>query len=369
MFNKLVLENWKMKLVSLFIAIGVWTYVQELKMGTINISVPVKYINKPDSLYWKSEPPRFIKVVIRGREDELKFPTNNLKATVNLEKAIRGTNSYHINFDLAQIPDRINILSMPKNMSIELEMKITKSFWIRANIIGEVAEGFNKGRVTITPQKIRMEGPESAINSIQFIETDSINIDKAEDGIKKKASLVSPISSLKFLDSAIVDVNILVYQENKTNEKFIDNIRVEIVNLDPALKAILSDTNVKIHIQGDQKILKTISNETFQATINLEGTRFNPITKNILPFDTEAGIPIQIKNRLKNSNVQILEVAPDSLTVRFIVKPEFLKSIDEKNANSDEIIQEIPAEKKGFTGSTENISPPENSNEESDYVN
>lgn len=316
-------KNWKPKVISLFVGIAVFIYVQDLKMETMNISVPVTYESKPSKMLWSESPPRFIKITIRGKKEDLKFPTGNLSASVDLSGARKGAHRYPIYFDRAQIPEKVKVVSIAKHITIRFERTKTKDVIVKALFEGNVAKGYIHGRGSVTPQKIEIRGPASILNNIRQINTEKVNLKNAKANIKKVVNLIPPHKQVT-LGQKSVEIEIAIYQENTTNEKIIGKIPIEVLNLDPALEVFLSNKTVKIHVRGNHETLQNISTATFVASINLEGTKYNPKTKNILPFDTESGIPVEVKSRITNEQVDILDITPDNLTVRFRIKPEFI---------------------------------------------
>jgi len=344
---KHITKNWKPKVVSLFIGIAVFIYVQDLKMETMSISVPVVYEGRPSQMLMSEEPPRFIKVTIRGKKEDLKFPTGNLTANVNLAGAKKGRRRYAITFDRAQIPEKIKILSIPKYFLIEFEANSVKSVYVKLVFEGEVAKGYIHGRGSIKPQKIEIRGPTSILNNIRQIDTEPVNLTDAKTDIKKMVNLNSPHKQVT-LSRDNVEIEVAVYPENTTNEKIIEDIPIEVLNLDPALQVFLSDKTIKVHIRGNQAKLQDITAAAFVATINLEGTKYNPKTRNILPFDTESGIPIEIKSKITGEGVDILDITPDNLTVRFRIKPEFIAP-EEKPPEKTDSPEPLEEEDEGTT--------------------
>lgn len=320
----LIVHNWKLKLISAIIGTMVWGYVRELKMETMNINIPVVYQNTPASLTWKEEPPRFIKITVRGRQENLKFPTSNLESVVNLGSARKGNRSYKVSFDNRQIPEKIKIIAKPETISINFEAIIEKAVAIVAVIEGEPEAGYLKGKAKITPGKVTLKGPESRVNGIKDISTEVLNVQNRKTDLVGTAKLVVP-QGVSALETKTVEVVVAINPENQTGEKVFQNIPVKVINLDPALNVLLSDPEIEVRVRGSQSDLAGMSKATFQAFVNLEGTRFNPKTGSILPFVTEAGIPIVVKTSA-GADVDILSLTPEMLTVRFSVKPEFIQN-------------------------------------------
>jgi|GEM_PF-2466939 len=325
---QILMEDWKAKLVSLLLAGIFWMYVQELQFDTVNLTVPIEYVHQPSNLYWKSEPPRFIKIVVRGKKEETKFPTSNLKAVVDLGEAKIGYHSYSIVFDKKQIPDKVSVSSYNNSIKIDFDKGIQKTVWVKPAFQGEVPEGYKRGRVTINPARVTIEGPAQALNGIRSIQTKPVIVTDLKETFTFHTAISSE-NQVKMLNKDDIEVTVTVYKQDTANERFVENIKIEVLGKDPALAASLSTNAVKAYVRGDGDDLKKIDPGQFQAYINLEGTRFAPKTTSILPFDYEPEIHVNIKYLYKDRNIEILELSPATVSVRFSVKPEFLRRVDE----------------------------------------
>jgi len=336
-------EDWKAKFVSLLLAGIFWIYVQELQYDTVSLSVPIEYIHQPENLFWKSDPPRFVKIVVKGKKEDTKFPTSNLKAVVDLTEAKIGMHGYNIQFDRKQIPDKITLGNFDNVVKIDFDRGVRKEVWVKPLIQGEVPEGYKLGRIVINPNRIIVEGPARTLDDIRTINTRPIVISDLKETFTFHTQIASE-NQIKMLNAADIQVTITVYKQDTTNERLVDNIKIDMLGKDPALNVLLSSNTVKAYVRGDGEYLKKIDPSQFHAFINLDGTRFIAKTMNILPFDYEPDIIVNIKFLYKDKKVEILELIPATISVRFSVKPEFLKRAEEGAVKEGKPPGEIPAD-------------------------
>jgi len=330
---KIIVENWQAKLVSIILSFAVWIYVQQSKLQTVNISVPVIYTNKPDNLYYREDPSRYIKMTLQGREENIKFPTGSFKVYVDLRNAVKGKSFYNVIFDKMQLPEKVNLLEIPEKIEVNFDATYKKKLFVKALLVGEVADGYKRGRIQIVPDEVWAEGPESMLKGLNIISTLPINIEGVKENIIRTIQLDAP-AQVSLVEVQSVDLKMLVYQENLSNEKIIDSVPIQILNLDPALSVHLSTTTIRVHIQGDPKNLAAINSGSIQASIDLEGTRYNSRTNNILPFATESGIQVSTRFLQSTIKANIVEIIPETITVRFDVKPEFREERNKSNNNT-----------------------------------
>lgn len=326
---RFIFTKWKPKLISFVLALSLWGYHNTSLVSTVNVNVPVQYQNKPDHLHYKKTPPRFISVKVRGRKENLKFPTNNLKAVVNLIRAEEGVSDYRLKFDRRLLPESVEIASLPEKVSVSLQKMITAELPVAVNLTGELPEDFRRGRVSINPEKIRVRGPESEISELKRVRTGAISLNGVEKSFSRRIRIQKPTAGTEEINPRNVTVSVVVIAKNTTDLKVFEKVPVRVANLDPALKALLSDKTVEVQVQGEPAALRKLNVRNIQARVNTDGTRYNPKTGHILPYEMESGVPVRVR-LLKNSDeLEVVAVIPENLTIRFSPKKEFTE--EEKN--------------------------------------
>ena len=321
------IEDYIAKLICLAIGSGLWFYVEFARVAQTTLNIPVEYIKKPTNLYLKPGQARFVKIVVRGREEFLKFSTAGIKAEVNLANARNGEGSYPLAFDTRQLPERVELASRPEYMPVALEKGLSRVVPVRVVTTGNPDAQFRVLRAVATPQQIEIDGPEAAVASIQAIETEAVDIEGARTNLQRKANLRIPdqVATDK-LKNVVVRVELI--QKTYSEEQQFEQIPLKLQNLDAALNAALSDTSVTLLVQGESGAVKKLKASDFYAWVNVEDTRYNARTGNILPYANESGLQVKARILSGNKKVQIVAVTPDKVNVRFSVKPEYAKKTD-----------------------------------------
>lgn len=321
------IEDYLAKLICLAIGSGLWFYVEFARVSQTTLNVPVEYIKKPANLYLKAGQARFVKIVVRGRDEFLKFSTTGIKAEVNLANGQGGERSYPLLFDARQLPERVELASRPDAITVGLEKGMSKVIPVRVSTTGNPDAQFRLLRATATPQQIEIDGPEAAVAAIQAIETDAVDIEGARANIQRKVNLRIPdqVATDK-LKNVVVRVELI--QKTYSEEQQFEQIPLKVQNLDAALNAALSDNVVSVLVQGESGAVKKLKSSDFYAWVNAEDTRYNSRTGNILPYANESGMPVKARILSGNKKVQIVAITPYKVNVRFSVKPEYAKKTD-----------------------------------------
>lgn len=223
MKNKLT-KNWGLKLVSFLFAAMLWIIVTNINDPVVSLrvsDVPVtirggELITERGQIYEVLDNTDVIDTVTiyapRSIIDTL--DKSNVVAVANMEDltsldtiAIKlSTNKY--NDKLESIRGNIDVVKL------NIEDKQTRSFPIRANVVGEVREGYMLGDVSTEQNLIRISGPQSVISQI--------------------AKVQAEVNVSGFTNNINTDTDIRLYDENEqeiqaTNlERSITKVRVNI---------------------------------------------------------------------------------------------------------------------------------------------
>lgn len=320
----LIIDDYVAKLVCLAIGTGLWFYVEFARVSQTTLNVPIDYVKKPANLYLKSGQPRFTKIVVRGRDEFLKFPTAGIKAEVNLASARPGEAQYPVSFDIRQLPERLEVAQKSETITLSLEKGASRKVPVRIQVTGNPDAALRFQKATATPALVEIEGPEAVIAALAAVDTEPVDIEGATKPLTTKVNLRLPDQALTEKTKTI-SVRIDFVPKTFSEELSFDQVPLKIQNLDAALDGALSDTVVQVLVQGEASAIKKLKTADIYAYVNAEDTRYNARTGNILPYANESGV--QVKARILNGSkkVQIVSVTPDRINIRFSVKPDYIK--------------------------------------------
>ena len=323
------IKNWKIKITSILVAIVFWGYNEYFKFITNTISVPVTYKNRPKNLTWLKEPPRYIKLTFKGAEEDLKFPTSSLRVMADLSFASKGEAKIPMSFNRALLPERVELASMRKYLTIEFDEVGSKSVKVQLRIKGVPTKGYKRGRVAISPDEVTILGPISKLKKIRRIYTKELNI----NGISRPVTRYVKVkldSGLELDGKNRFEVKLFIYSEkNNNNEKKIKNIKILTKELNSSLNAKLSQKNVTVVLRGEPELLSKVQPLDISAFVSLVDTSFNPRTGNILPIDYELDAPVKVRLNRFSDQVEIISFIPETIRVDFSIKLEVMKKLRE----------------------------------------
>ncbi|HZI60750.1 MAG TPA: CdaR family protein [Pyrinomonadaceae bacterium] len=175
--RKIFLEDWGVKLLSLAIALVLWLVVTgQNEPVTAHVNVQLNYI-RPQTLEISNDPPRTVDVTLTGSRNKLDDLTAlDLVATVDISDQQPGERVLRL-ADKAKIslPQGVKVDGFqPSAIPIRLEQIIERQIAVEPKLEGKPAEGYQVYGVRPSKAAVTVRGPESRVNALQKLETESI---------------------------------------------------------------------------------------------------------------------------------------------------------------------------------------------------
>ena len=309
LIRRLLIHNFREKLISLLIAMGFWGYFRLAQISKIEISIPVSYTTAPENLMMLSEPPNFINAELTGKENELRFSSANLIARVDLGGAAPGRNRFMANFDSNQLPSGVKIKSINSEIFIDFDKIISKEVPISIKFSGQLPETYIQGTQRLSPSRVTLKGPQAKLDSINFIDLKMISLSSVKKDINKQMAFSENIDPDISLDPPKVKVFVPIFRLSQANVKVIKDIPIRVKNTPPDRVAVLNPLEISLTIRDNEKNLQKLGQRSFLATISI-----NESTSKEL-FEVDVAI-----SKRTASKAEIIKIEPKSVQVRLLKK-------------------------------------------------
>ena len=175
-----IFENWKVKVICLILAIGIYLFVQSISYQKKEYPVILK-VKNASNLVYTNDLPRYVKVFVYGdskQVDDIK--TNDLDVYIDLSELVEpGTFDVPLHLQLSENASKLENVEFSlktDTISLTLENKITALVPIKTNFSGACAKGFEVYASEIYPDLVQITGRASLIENIKYMETDVINL-------------------------------------------------------------------------------------------------------------------------------------------------------------------------------------------------
>jgi len=303
------------KAVSLFLAITLWAYVSNSKMGELKFKIPVSYEHLPANMMVSFISHKTITATVQGKNEYLKnIHFKNIKATVDLKNPEIGkTRKYLVHMVKKGFPENIKVSFNRKMVDITVEMIIYKKIRVIPKIFGNVKKDFFVGKITVEPEFILAEGPQSMIDGMQSVFTSDISIAAAEDNIIKDVDLnVKDYKGVSFSEPNVrVTIPIIKYGN-------LYRLEVPIVfkNTAGGFTYQLSEPAVKVYVKSTDK--RRLMVDDIEAFVDFSKVNMKNLFKN--KKSAVRKFPVKILFKSKDITADVISTAPENVQVSILKK-------------------------------------------------
>ncbi len=316
--NFFSLRDWQVKLICLFLSLGLYFYVINEGVLEKSIEIPYRLVNQPKNLAIASRLPRSIGVVIRGKQEVIARVTKkSITAEIDLLNAQKGDNqNFPISLEKNDLPDGIDIISyFPEKASISFEEFGTKEVHVYAQIGGSLPEGYEIGKVSVNPPMITLNGPKSLLEKTNAVYLQKISIEGSTATVNKTLKIM--VNSNLSTKAKFANVTIPVI-ESKGIRLISAPVQVDgIIDLDRRLTYKLEQTRVNIKVRIPTNV-KDISAKDFRVWIDISGTAIDS-QGNIVPSADDIQ-DVSIKALRKIDGLEVIGVDPERVRIIYTKK-------------------------------------------------
>ena len=204
--RQILFENRQIKLLSLALSLTLWFYVTSTGKTELTLSVPVELRNVPAGMTVVGDVTGSLEVRMQGRERVLRDGTISKKviALIDLSAAKEGDNVIPVSPDDIKRPGGTTVSHLSQaEIKVKLERLVRKTFRVTPVLRGSPAPGYRLVSASVQPPKIMIEGPESAVSSLESLQTMPIDIQKATASMTVEPKIDYQGKSVKVMDKDI----------------------------------------------------------------------------------------------------------------------------------------------------------------------
>jgi YbbR domain-containing protein len=182
----LFLDDWSLKLLALVITLGLWWGVNgQRTSATVRIAGVQLSYRLPSQMEISNDPRREVQVTLTGSERLLqRINSRDLVAFVDLSDYQPGDRLVSLSRDRVSmgLPEGVHIDDIePNTVPVRLEPRAESSVPVDVRFTGNVADGYEVRAVNLSPEKVRVRGPESRVKMLQNAPTESVQLSGRRD--------------------------------------------------------------------------------------------------------------------------------------------------------------------------------------------
>ena len=190
-------HNLGLKLLSIALALLLWSFVHGAKIVDRELSVPIRYVRLPEDVLLVDEAPRQMRVLVSGPAQELALRLRFMRgseARIDLSRVeLPYTRIVPSVSDVAVPPTaRLTVVRIvePTLLTLHLERRVERTVPVRAVLLGEPAAGYElHGTPRVVPGSVRCSGPASVMQNLDEVRTQPVDLSRKRDPFKVRVEL------------------------------------------------------------------------------------------------------------------------------------------------------------------------------------
>jgi len=188
-FQRIFVHNIGLKLVSLFLAIGLWTVVARSPVAEIEMKVPIEFHNLPDNLEIDSASFTEAQIRIRGPERLIhELQAADVHAEVDLAGVQSGERTFDLTGRQVRVPQDLEVVQIiPAQFHLSFDNRATRTVEVRPRVTGNFASGLRVKQVIADPPNVMITGPRRRVEAVEDATTDPVDV----SGAMTRASFVT----------------------------------------------------------------------------------------------------------------------------------------------------------------------------------
>jgi YbbR domain-containing protein len=292
-----ILNNKKLKLVALVLAIVAWFAIQQvIKFENTVTDVPLT-IQVDKGWAIMDQTVSTVDVLFRGSQETIRTLTRDrCEVVVDIRgRPLQTVSTVKLEPKYARAPGGARaILIQPERVALTLDQEGDKQVGVTADLVGIAPAGFEVEKVVITPASVLLHGPQQRLREIDSVRTAPIELEGRSRSFKLRASLVPPsdrwVARMEPV-SVVVDVSIT----ERSSEKEIKDARVSTLispELTPRVK--LTPSRVDLVLSGRPDLIDELQKEDVRAYVDC--LRLEPSTIYDLPVRVHTVPGLSVKS-------------------------------------------------------------------------
>ena len=249
-----IIENWPAKVLSIALALILFTFNRLNTLTTRLLSVPLK-VETSSMMIAASAYPQNIRVTLRGEDDSImSIVDSDIEAFVDLTRYESG-GVYSAPVQIRRKGSALGIEPLeiavnPLEISVRLDRRISKLIPLTAAIRGRVAEGFDLVSFSLNPAEIVVVGPLSLLETVSEIQTEPIDLDGRNSNFNMETGIANPNPLFVVRGSGVADFSGFI--SPSVSVRSIESIPIVLIGLDPDFEADMGGRTGSIRIEGAQ---------------------------------------------------------------------------------------------------------------------
>lgn len=259
------------RITSVLLGFLLWAYLsggKQAKVITKAYILPVYFENIAEDGMLMENIFYEVNVQLRGSEQSVRrINPDDLYLSINLKDKSYGVHSIPLTEQMVNKPKDVQLISItPNAIQFRIERKISKPVAVRPVVVGQPADGFEVYQTVVTPPAIQIEGPVSAFQDYDYVETEPIDVTGLNTPFSTQTFVLLKSQYLKIVRESTVQVDVVIGEETKT--RIIRSLTVELVNR--SSKTWVNPDRINVVVTGPISYLEQLSRSQLAVQVDCE---------------------------------------------------------------------------------------------------
>ena len=177
-FQRYVLHNFGLKVLSLLLATGLWLMIsRDEQPAEVALRAPIVFQHVPAQLEISTESIQEAQIRVRGPERVIRqLQANEVHAEIDLANVKPGERTFDLTSQLVRHPIDITVVQVvPSQLHLAFDTRMTRDVEIHPRVTGNFADGEQIVKAEADPPRTTITGPRHHVEKIDSATTDPID--------------------------------------------------------------------------------------------------------------------------------------------------------------------------------------------------
>lgn len=268
--RQLVTHNLALKLLSLAIAVSIWSFVNFGERDTEEtVRAPLELRNIPAHLMISSPRIDFVDLRVSGPRALLgRIDRDRLAISFDLSGVRPGPAVFRVDADSLNLPRGVKVVRItPAQVTLELERVAHKTVPVHLRIDGKPPGGLQVADTKVAPETVQVSGPASDVEDVQAANTEPLDIRQVRPGTFERELALDPPSEYLAFSANKVAVQVRVDDAVVTREFK----AVELTVRNASLPHTVRPDHIRVVVRGPKRLVDNLDLANGAAYVDAEG--------------------------------------------------------------------------------------------------
>ncbi|MGH9545920.1 MAG: CdaR family protein [Terriglobales bacterium] len=176
-FQRHVLHNFGIKLLSLVLAVGLWLAVTRDPVAEVAVDVPIEFRNIPENLEIDTESVPRAEIRVRGPQRVVRrLQPADIYVGLELDGMKPGEHTFDLTGQQVHQPRELEVVQViPSEVHLTFDTRVTRQVPVHPRVFGRFAAGYEIARVETDPPTITISGPRKRVEAAEAAITDPVD--------------------------------------------------------------------------------------------------------------------------------------------------------------------------------------------------